>query len=867
MVEATWPLIGRDNELRLIADAIRGGGAVLAGPAGVGKTRLLREALTGARGRHCRLVIGTESAREVPLGAFAEFAKHLDSEPLGQAQAVVAAVAAPGSDVVLGVDDAHLLDDLSALVVHQIARSNRVAVLITLREGMPAPDAVTGLWKDEVLPRMEIQPLSRTHTAELLTEVLGDDVHSATARRLWDYTRGNSLFLRQLVDDEIAANRLVRRADMWVWDGEPSASPRLSALVESMIGRQPDEIVAVLEVLAVADRLRIAVLVDLVGPGAVNAAETRGLITVESRPGSPVARLAHPIFGDVTRARAGAARLRSLRGRVAARLACDEEDPVGLVSRAALVTDSDLEPDPVLLESAAHAATQLSDTLLSERLARASVAAGGGASARLAHARALATCERGPEAVAILAQLVADAATDAERVRLTLLRAAIDILVNDAADEAAQCLAAIANQVDDVGMRASYDCVGALLLAAKGVPRRAADLAQTALRRPEWVSEDFLIVGIDALAIGLGEIGALDRIDDASDSGYLLTRRSFPIANYRVQLARRHITGLRLGGRLGDAGRIADELTRSVREGPFANTVGPILSGSVALSIGDLAEARRLLREGISAGPSDRATAARGYGHILLATCLGMSGDHAGAAAALTTAPTRGRPELPLDVPDRVLARAWVHAAGGAVGDAITVVLNTAAAARRADRPARELECLQAAAQFGDATGASRVRDLAGDLQGPRVHAVALHTAALFDADGAALLEAASRYEEFGDRIAAADAAAQAAMALRAAGLRTRSLNASATAQRLALATGASTPALRAGSAPLPLTPRQREIISLVATGFTNREIAERLFMSIRTVEGHLLRSCRRVGVNSREELASLLDGFGFASE
>src|SRR6185312_15617308 len=153
MVEATWPLIGRDNELRLIADAIRGGGAVLAGPAGVGKTRLLREALTGARGRHCRLVIGTESAREVPLGAFAEFAKHLDSEPLGQAQAVVAAVAAPGSDVVLGVDDAHLLDDLSALVVHQIARSNRVAVLITLREGMPAPDAVTGLWKDEVLPR------------------------------------------------------------------------------------------------------------------------------------------------------------------------------------------------------------------------------------------------------------------------------------------------------------------------------------------------------------------------------------------------------------------------------------------------------------------------------------------------------------------------------------------------------------------------------------------------------------------------------------------------------------------------------------------------------------------------------------------
>ena len=323
---------------------------------------------------------------------------------------------------------------------------------------------------------------------------------------------------------------------------------------------------------------------------------------------------------------------------------------------------------------------------------------------------------------------------------------------------------------------------------------------------------------------------------------------------------------MRLGGRLGDAGRIADELTRSVRAGPFANTVGPILSGSVALSIGDLAEARRLLREGISQARATEPRPRAGTIHSARDVPRHVRRPRRRRRRA-TTAPTRGRPELPLDVPDRVLARAWVHAAGGAVGDAITVVLNTAAAVRRADRPARELECLQAAAQFGDATGASRVRDLAGDLQGPRVHAVALHTAALFDADGAALLEAASRYEEFGDRIAAADAAAQAAMALRAAGLRTRSLNASATAQRLALATGASTPALRAGSAPLPLTPRQREIISLVATGFTNREIAERLFMSIRTVEGHLLRSCRRVGVNSREELASLLDGFGFASE
>ena len=214
------------------------------------------------------------------------------------------------------------------------------------------------------------------------------------------------------------------------------------------------------------------------------------------------------------------------------------------------------------------------------------------------------------ESVALLGQLVADAESDTERALLTLRRAEVHILVNDATDEAAQWLTTIANQVDDLGIRACYDCVHALLLVSKGMPRRAVDLAEAALRRHEWVSEDFLLSGIFALTAGLGEIGAIDRLDDATHPGYVLTRRSFPNANFQVAVARRHIVGLRLGGRLGDAARIADELTRSVREGPFANTFGPILSGSAALGLGDLAEARHLLREGIAADPSDGPTAA-----------------------------------------------------------------------------------------------------------------------------------------------------------------------------------------------------------------------------------------------------------------
>ena len=52
---------------------------------------------------------------------------------------------------------------------------------------------------------------------------------------------------------------------------------------------------------------------------------------------------------------------------------------------------------------------------------------------------------------------------------------------------------------------------------------------------------------------------------------------------------------------------------------------------------------------------------------------------------------------------------------------------------------------------------------------------------------------------------------------------------------------------------------RQRGVIELVVAGLSNREIAERLVMSVRTVEGHVYRACQRVGAKSREELASIL--------
>jgi DNA-binding NarL/FixJ family response regulator len=56
------------------------------------------------------------------------------------------------------------------------------------------------------------------------------------------------------------------------------------------------------------------------------------------------------------------------------------------------------------------------------------------------------------------------------------------------------------------------------------------------------------------------------------------------------------------------------------------------------------------------------------------------------------------------------------------------------------------------------------------------------------------------------------------------------------------------------------LTGRELEIASLVVDRLTNREIAETLFLSTKTVETHLRNTFSKLGVSSRREMARVLE-------
>ncbi|GIH24299.1 hypothetical protein Aph01nite_26090 [Acrocarpospora phusangensis] len=291
-----WPFVGRDEERAALGAAARTGGALLTGPPGVGKSALAA-CLHGLR------LSGTGSA--VPLGAFAHLL------PAGPPAANLFAWAAErlGPRPLLIADDAHLLDETSAALLHHLAtreRSERATVIAVTRSGadLPAPLRALGL------PRLELSPLRQEHAGRLLTAALGDRVDGETVRTFWRAAAGNLRFLRELVSAAVAAGALALVDGVWCSRGGLPLSLSLRELVSAEIGDLDEEERDVLELVAVHESVDAGILLAGDHPDAVHRVERRGLITTRPRGGALLVRLAHPMYQAVIREWVGPLRAR-----------------------------------------------------------------------------------------------------------------------------------------------------------------------------------------------------------------------------------------------------------------------------------------------------------------------------------------------------------------------------------------------------------------------------------------------------------------------------------------------------------------------------------------------------------------------------
>ncbi|EHB58491.1 transcriptional regulator, LuxR family [Mycolicibacterium rhodesiae JS60] len=863
----SWPLIGRTGQMKTIESAIAAtdvAGAVISGAAGVGKSRIAREALSFAksRGFEARWVVGASSARSIPLGAFTAWARPGATETVQLVRGVIDALVVPGARgrVVLAVDDAHLLDDLSIFVVHQLVQRNAAKVLLTVRDGEPIPTALQEIWSSAPFDRLDIQPLSFNETTAALAATLAGPVEPSSAQRLWKLTGGNALYLRNIVEQEVTDGRLVQQRDTWHWSGDPALSPDLIGLVESRIGTLPEAVGDVIDILAVAEPIDLDTLMRITDPAAIEEAEIRNLVTLEPAGGRVQARVAHPIYSEVRRSSASVTRLRRLRGLVVTELtkAVDAEDIRAVVKRAALSMESDLPPDADLLIRAAHGAVWLADLQLADRLAEAAVAAGAGPEPNLVRAHALSWLSRGLEADAVLDGVAAGELTEVDRARLSFLRASNMLWAIGEPDRAIEIIDDAADAT--TGQARSY------LDAFRTVHWFATDNPQAARQAAnELVLADLPpVVGAEigwALTVVSGEAGQTTEAEAHAQTGYQAATRRFDAPQMRFNIADAHLTALLLAGHVGAALDVAEEVRRQADDLPGeAQLLGAAVAGRAALGRGQLDSACRLLKHaavGLSA-----AGHAMGWGFrytVVLVTALAMLGDSEAAGLALAELDEIRRPFRTLDY-ERSLATAWVAASQGAVSEAIGGCVAAAVRAAENGQFGAEVLCLQTAIQFGDRTCASRLAELESIVEGPRVGLATRFAAALRDGDGRELSLVSEGFEELGDRVAAVDAAAHAALAYRRHGQRGSALGCSTRASALAEDCGGLvTAALCEAAEPLPLTEREREIAMLIGQALSNRAIAERLTLSPRTVESHVLRAMAKTGTTSRDELAALV--------
>jgi DNA-binding CsgD family transcriptional regulator len=150
--------------------------------------------------------------------------------------------------------------------------------------------------------------------------------------------------------------------------------------------------------------------------------------------------------------------------------------------------------------------------------------------------------------------------------------------------------------------------------------------------------------------------------------------------------------------------------------------------------------------------------------------------------------------------------------------------------------------------------------DVGAGMPAPLVRQYDRFVAALTEGDPEGLIAVANRHADFGLVWTATRAYAAGLSALRTAGAAARAAEVHDEARRRLEAWGPEAAAgLRSAAEGAELTAREDEIARLAASGLTNQEIARRLLISVRTVENHLHRVFRKLGVDNRAEMSRVL--------
>jgi DNA-binding CsgD family transcriptional regulator len=866
--------VGRREELEFVERAtnrLGTAGVVVAGAPGVGKTRLVREALARAQtaGRSTAWSQATRSGAGIPFAALAHLlpAGIAGAGPRNLLRIAADAIAerSPEGTLVLGIDDAHLLDDHSATLVHLLAETNRCAIVATIRADEAVPDSITVLWKDELVERLELQPLSREETDELLEQALEDRVDAATVHRLWTVTRGNVLFLRELVLGGLETSRLQQVRGAWKWRGGFADVPRLSDVLGGRLRALGSGERALLEVVAAAEPIALEVLEGLDEARWLRSAESTGLLEISA--GTPqMAGISHPLYAEALRSETAPTRRHAIFRTLAGALGSNPS-PGDLLRVATWRLEIGDVSDARLFVAAARDALARFDYRLAHNLATAARDSGGGLESQVLIAQALQGLGRFEHAEATLAAAERMSASETERAEVATRRALNLYWHLGQKDDAQSVLTAARSGVVSADLADMLKAATGSYHVFGGDTQKCLHELSPLVSRRSTSPRNRLLAAL-AVTFALSVSGQTRRARSIVRSVLeLAEQQGSAVESWfgtdRISLLINDYVSLAMEGRLHDGIASAQAaFEESIVHGD-AIFVGPHAHflGWMTLACGSARTSRAWLRTAVDA--LDEVDYQRHLSAALadLAHAEALLGDLRAAEEALERAESERVRWFVIDESFVGAGACWTAVARGEITRGAQLALATARRVREAGQLYFEAACLHDAARLGMAARvASRLAELSGSFDGVLVPAYANHAAALAGSDPAGLTGVSEEFEKMGAILFAAEAAAEAARLHRREGRKGSALASAARARTLVeRCEGAHTPALAHLDFDLPLTRREEEIATLAAAGNSNREIAERLVVSVRTVDNHLHSAYSKLGVRSRRELAPIL--------